>query len=398
LFWLGRLCHSDAMLIRTHPDNINSVGDQKMRILIVSSQYPSGEQIGGSFVHSRAKIYQKFKNEVKVFVPSDRLSGLYRFERIEVFQGSDSLGIRVLKDFDPDIIAVHMPNFHMRKVVSNLMRKRPTVLWIHGAEALVGVFHDYFAPWDVKNKVRSLLQSPLRLIVIRRLIKEAKAVVYNSRWMKDTAERYTQMKHPLSFIIPNPVDTEFILGRKEVKTQQTLNKGISIRRLDWKYGLDIAIRAYSNLTDTSLTIRGKGSLFKYLHLLASKCNSNVHFKTKIIKRNMMPQMYEKFGYFVAPSRTETQGVAMCEAMACGLPVIAARVGGIPEFVKNGFNGLLVPPDNPSALRRAVRNLLSHHTLYKTLSNNSQRFVEENLSPKKVYELDYVAFRNVVSSH
>ena len=206
------------------------------------------------------------------------------------------------------------------------------------------------------------------------------------------------MKHPLSFVIPNPVDTELFFNRKKVENPQTCNKGISVRSLDWKHGLDIAIRAYSNLTDTSLTILGKGSLYKDLHSMARKYNSNVHFQTKIIKHNMLPQVYEKFGYFVAPSRTETQGVAMCEAMACGLPVIAARVGGIPEFVKNGFNGLLVPPDNPSAIRRAIRNLLSHHTLYETLSDNSQRFVEENLSPKKVYELDYIAFRNAVNGN
>lgn len=57
---------------------------------------------------------------------------------------------------------------------------------------------------------------------------------------------------------------------------------------------------------------------------------------------------------------------MCEAMCCGLPVVATSVGGIPEFVRDGVDGFLVPPDDPRALRRAVEDLVSDVSRLKAM--------------------------------
>jgi len=106
----------------------------------------------------------------------------------------------------------------------------------------------------------------------------------------------------------------------------------------------------------------------------------------------MPELFAKYGYFVAPSRTEAQGVAMCEAIACGLPVIATNVGGIPEFVKNGINGMLVPSENPKALRKAIKQLLADEQLYNTLSENGAKYAKENLSHKEIYKKECSVFK------
>ncbi|UCG45399.1 MAG: glycosyltransferase family 4 protein, partial [Candidatus Bathyarchaeota archaeon] len=173
---------------------------------------------------------------------------------------------------------------------------------------------------------------------------------------------------------------------------QFTSRGIAVRGLTWKYGVDIAIKAYSNLKGTSLAILGTGSLEDYMRNLAQRCRSNVTFLSKHVKHSMMPSLYKEYGYFVAPSRTEAQGVAMCEAMACGVPPIAARVGGIPDFVKDGINGMLIPPENPVALRKAIKRLLVDDQLYATLSVNGAKYMRANLSHKEIYRKEHRILR------
>ncbi|MDP8962201.1 MAG: glycosyltransferase, partial [Actinomycetota bacterium] len=61
--------------------------------------------------------------------------------------------------------------------------------------------------------------------------------------------------------------------------------------------------------------------------------------------------------FVLPSRSEGFPLAIVEAMLAGLPVVASRVGGVPEAVRNGETGLLVPKDDPDRLATALQRLI-----------------------------------------
>lgn len=68
--------------------------------------------------------------------------------------------------------------------------------------------------------------------------------------------------------------------------------------------------------------------------------------------------YRAADLFVLPSRAESYGMAFAEAMAAGLPVVAARAGHVPCLVADGETGLLVPPDDPVALRTALQRLIA----------------------------------------
>ena len=81
--------------------------------------------------------------------------------------------------------------------------------------------------------------------------------------------------------------------------------------------------------------------------------------------------------FVLHSQEESQGIALCEALAAGLPVVATQVGGIPFVVSEGKDGLLVPYGDVKAFADAIVTLLSDDALHDRMSAqaklSAQRF-------------------------
>jgi starch synthase len=78
---------------------------------------------------------------------------------------------------------------------------------------------------------------------------------------------------------------------------------------------------------------------------------------EMLPRRDIVQLLTHATVFACPSVYEPLGIVNLEAMACGTAVVASRVGGIPEVVADGETGLLVPPDDPSALASALNSLL-----------------------------------------
>jgi len=328
-----------------------------------------------------------------VFVPSNSdQSYSYRFEGVDVVSGPYALLANVIQVFNPDVIAVHGTQVRLLEYLHRF--DRPIVVWIHGAEVLVGALHNYIPPFGVRNsvrRIRSLFSDAIRNVALRRAMLQVDAVVYVSEWMRRMSKRYLAIEHPQSYVIPNPVDTE-LFKPMESKSKRDV-RAISIRSLGWKYGIDLAIRAFAG-SRVKLVIVGSGPLEAYLRRLAWQLNANVEFVTAGIEHNRLPLLMNEFTFFVAPSRTEAQGVSMCEAMACGLPVVATNVGGIPEFVINEYNGLLVPPEDPVSLRRAVARITDDRDLYTYLSRNARTFVVDNLSHGVVFDKELGVFKVV----
>ncbi len=94
--------------------------------------------------------------------------------------------------------------------------------------------------------------------------------------------------------------------------------------------------------------------------------------------------------FLLPSQTESFGLAALEAMACGAPVVATRVGGIPEIVEDGVNGILEPPGSVEAMARRAVDLLRdparHRTMAQAAVRRAQDFSAEQVVPR--YEAVY----------
>ncbi len=123
-------------------------------------------------------------------------------------------------------------------------------------------------------------------------------------------------------------------------------------------GVDVAVRALARLPEAAeLWVVGDGDQSAPLEALARELGVRGRVRFLGLQARVEPYM-QAADAFVCPSRwAEAAGLVNIEAQACGLPVLASRIGGIPEYVEDGRTGLLFPPGDDEALAAAARRLM-----------------------------------------
>ncbi|MDI6712382.1 MAG: glycosyltransferase [Anaerosomatales bacterium] len=133
--------------------------------------------------------------------------------------------------------------------------------------------------------------------------------------------------------------------------------------------LDILLHALAYLRDTkaSLVIAGDGADRSRLERLAHELalEDRVRFLGKVAEA-AMPALYRACQTYAIASLVEVQSITTLQALACGVPVVAAAAGALPEILRNGECGLLVPPENPASTAAAIRSVLSDAALAQRL--------------------------------
>jgi phosphatidylinositol alpha-1,6-mannosyltransferase len=102
----------------------------------------------------------------------------------------------------------------------------------------------------------------------------------------------------------------------------------------------------------------------------------------------LPALYNCAEIYLGVSRLLEQsvegfGISLCEASACGVPVVAGRSGGVPEAVRDGETGILVDAESPEAVAGAIRRLLDDPTLRARMGQAGRRSVESHYNWDRV---------------
>ncbi len=142
---------------------------------------------------------------------------------------------------------------------------------------------------------------------------------------------------------------------------------LTVARLDPQKGLGDLLAAAAQVPDANFVIAGEGPDRERLEGTARSLglDDRVRF---LGHREDVPDLLKSCDVFVLPSLYEGFPLSVVEAMASGRPVIATAVGGTPEAVSDGENGLLIPPGDPSALAAAIRSVLSDPVLARRLGS------------------------------
>jgi glycosyltransferase involved in cell wall biosynthesis len=159
-----------------------------------------------------------------------------------------------------------------------------------------------------------------------------------------------------------------------------------VARLVERKGLGDLLRAFALLDRGRfhLEIVGRGPDEAVLRALARELgvDQEVHFAGSL-DRAEVAERYRAADLFTLPSTAEAFGNVFAEALASGLPIVGSAIGGIPDLVDHGSNGLLVPPNDPVTLARAIQYLADDLQLRREMSQRNRARAEATLEWSKV---------------
>ncbi len=193
------------------------------------------------------------------------------------------------------------------------------------------------------------------------------------------------------FIVPNGVDLKDI----PIGIEREEGRVLCVARLSWEKGIDYLLQAWPMVLESArkakLVIVGEGRERPKIEKMIQDLNlaSGVELKGNLPHKQVLEEM-ARAAVFVLPSLAEGLGIVILEAQAAGAPVVATRVGGIPDIIKDGKNGFLVEPKSPRQLAAAIVKLLKDKKLRKRLSEEGlktcRKFVWDVIMEKieKIY--------------
>jgi glycosyltransferase involved in cell wall biosynthesis len=117
--------------------------------------------------------------------------------------------------------------------------------------------------------------------------------------------------------------------------------------------------------------------------------------TRVEDRKQVPKFFHAADIYVHAAKADTYPIAILEALGCGLPVIATGVGGIPEQVKNGVTGFLVPKNDDHALSDQIETLMVDESLRLEMGKNARRDAIERFSLEMMVKKHLVYYRELL---
>jgi len=256
---------------------------------------------------------------------------------------------------------------------------------------------------ELKNEtgiVRALLgiQAAFERVAVRR----ADVVVATSRYSRDRIVQAYGIPPGKILIVPEPIDLAMwaAAGAHEREVPIEPPAVLTVAHMYPRKNLGALLRAYAWLRQAGVPFQGwlvgDGPCREDWERLGDTLGlrGQVTFLGTISRRELM-QRYRAASLFCLPSRQEGFGIVFLEAMASGLPIVAARAAAVPETVTEGELGLLADPDDPAELAEALRRLLEDAALRRTLGEAGRRRVERYRA-ERVAELFLVSVRDALA--
>ena len=274
----------------------------------------------------------------------------------------------LIRKYRPDCLISNFSADNVMLLVGWLMRVPSRVAW----------YHTLISQIEIDGKTtgwRGRLLKLRKQIVYRR----ATSIVSVSSACREDVQRVFQTPEWKCHVLHNSLGDP-LPGLELDQTESAQSKLVCVGRLHPTKGQDTLIRAAAILKrlrpDIAIEFIGDGPFKERCLQLAHDLGVEdaCIFEGDIRHDEVLKRMALATAT-VVPSRSEAFGLVNIESLAVGTPVVASRVGGIVEVIRDGVDGFLVPPDNHEILAEKLLLLLSNPHLRRTMSRNArERFL------------------------
>ena len=291
---------------------------------------------------------------------------------------------------------------------SQLRRLQPELLHSHSASGygtlgrLSGYHPHILSVWG-----SDVFRFPERSSFHRRMLVSNLA---NADWVCSTSHAMAARVRDLSdqvrgiSVVPFGIDVDRFAPRP-IPGRGTITIG-TVKWLKPVYGIDVLVKAFAKCRDhlqrdnpnlasrLRLMLVGSGPQRFELDQLAERLGvASVTRFIGEVSNDDVPRLLRSMDIFVVASRSESFGVSVLEASACGLPVVVTKVGGLPEVVEDGGTGLIVPPDNPDLMAQALSRLARDASLREHFRRGGPDYVRRKYDwDHSVHSMEHVYSR------
>ena len=355
----------------------------KKRIIVCAQDYPNND--GGvklMYIHTRNLQYVKHNIDVVVLNFSCNKEYIYEGIRVIPYEQFSKLNEKF------DIALIHAANlknhYKFLKKFGNKFKR--FIFFFHGHEVL-SINHDYSEPYDFvkKSKIKLLLQDlydKLKFMIWRKYylsVVNKSDYIFVSNWMKEKfltnlhlSERDFADKMHITYNNVGQMFEEMSYDDKSVKEYDFVT--IRANLDDSKYAVDIVNRIAKNTPKSKFLLIGKGKFFDYY----DKADNLTWLDTTLNHKGII-EMINKSRYALMPTRTDAQGLMMCEMAAFGIPVITSNIPVCHEVFKDFENSFFIENDNLNS------NLCNFENISSKCIKDTSYFLNNTIK----YELDVI---------
>lgn len=290
---------------------------------------------------------------------------------------------KTIKSFNPDVIHLHNIDKHILTFLLPVKNYK-TIRTVHDFGIVCPSF------WGVHKDDRKVCEQGIGIKCLKH--KCIHPLAYPFYYYLFKIKHYFQQKRVDGFIVASELLKEymkqqgfrsisvfpnFTIMRDDLHGNSREKNILFVGKLEANKGCESLIRAFNivieNISDTALTLVGCGADESKLRKLSEslKIDKNINFAGSI-PSNEIAKYYLNSAVVVPSICMDNSPMVIYEALSFGKPVIATNRGGIPDLIKDGYNGFLVDANNSQEMADAIINILNENNaqLYRVIAKNA----------------------------